>query len=793
MQEEEGVEVVRSPRAGGLSILTDNEKRERTDTLATTEDVFQEEEMGQEATLVEAGRNSPKTALGSIFKPFRKSKSRNKKTNIILPPQIQQINLALVDERRQEANQKADYARRLLETAFRPDNATRDKDDPAEFRAMKKEDMIDTAFKYAVEARQLRSTNPPSDENLQEHRDHGAAAAHEALRFMMASKSRALLTNLNVCEEDDGSINGGVYTPQDIEDAAGKYSEQARSHMEQILSPFEKKITAPAHIILNKPSTHLENRGGEDITLSTLGFDNTFQETSPTKEFSLSSLNEILDEQQSPTAKPGESPVNANTISPLTEADSKKNGRRGRFRHKEEVGVEQPKIKPGTILVPFRRQKESQTKGLNDKLRQVVADSDENSEISEISELESIRALETKIDAKLKKAAANDDGEFSLVDEESLTNEPKFISAPSFDPDVMSLENWDNLIEGGSLDDILAGASARKGKAEATLKKRVIVWRRVTSKMPGASENRKADRKKKKANRQVPPQSFSDTDVQDTPIENMKIIGLESSMEQALVSAEEDELPGETKFVATRESEVMSSKKWDNSVNVANGQREQEPLGIIRPPKWRIMSWGRRNNGGDSSSITNVSPAITKEEFGDKYTSLAEVAESTDEEAVKRLALEDPIVSDIDMLPNRGDPELVRAVFSAEDRKVDSDDANKIDFAPVEVGADNGAETTQKALMSRDAVIQNIYADRKSIPEPPPVDRSTSESIGGLRQGVEPSSSFMEMINIEKIELIERRMEEEEKRARIPKGLVTLFGRRKGKNAAPPLAEKDTA
>lgn len=222
----------------------------------------------------------------------------------------------------------------------------------------------------------------------------------------------------------------------------------ARSHLEYILSTFETKIKAPEHIILNASPV----KEAEDRTLSTLGFDNTFaQEGLPSRKemYSITSLNEIMDKTQSKKSGfVGENTEDTQAVSPLSgtvysDADFVKKRQTSLLRQKSKEGQERAKIKPGTILLPSLDKSNDVEK--RSVVRQDVFDKDDEDDISEISgDLESIRQLATAIDCKLKIAVVEDDGEFSLVGEDTLIIPPCMVSVPSFN--LVSLENWDNLI-----------------------------------------------------------------------------------------------------------------------------------------------------------------------------------------------------------------------------------------------------------------------------------------------------------------------------------------------------------
>jgi hypothetical protein len=787
----EGLEVARSPSAGGLSM---NGSKREIKTLATFEDAGHDE-MGQEATLVETEVSPPKSTLGSVFVKLRRKKSKKKHTNIILPPQINQAVAAQDDGRRQEANQKADYARRLFDAAFRPDDLGRNTKDPAEFNGMKKDDMIHTAFKYAVEARRLNSSTLVSkvatEERecvLEEHRAQGETSALDARRFINAIKSRALLANVDVGDEDDGSINGGLFTPQDIQDAAEKNIDVARSHLEYILSTFEKKIKAPEHIILNASP----EKGAEDRTLSTLGFDNTFaQEASTSRKemLSLTSLNEIMDEATSKkSALVGDHIEDPQAVSPLSgtvysDVDFAKIRRSSLLRRKSKEGQDKVKIKRGTILLPPSC-KNNEVKNRS-VVRQLVTDMDDKDDISEISgDLESIRQLETAIDRKLKKAAVEDDGEFSLVGEDALILPPCMVSVPSFDPSIMSLENWDNLFDGSSLNDVIARSlqprecteneAPKENETNTKHKKKgnmIESWKRRKDHIAMKKEGTKKQ-EEERPTAFVPIESSgppsTDVNIRDDPVDVMTILSLDDTLGPCY-----DLSP--IKFMP------ISSKAHHSDEKERTGEGASL-LDESTVQKRRMMSWRRRSStkgrgaikqtesdeNGDGKLVTGVPKGVT--------TSTDDIVErSSSEDNGERFKISVEI--------NDSVQKNVRKALSADGGNADGEVANKVEFAQVEIGEDN-AVRTEKSLVSRDAVIRNIYAKRTPIVSPHPMERSITAN-GARDQNVEASSSFLDMIEKVKTQAVTSRKEGERPRDQEKRRFSGIFGRKKQKSQAP--------
>lgn len=99
------------------------------------------------------------------------------------------------------------------------------------------------------------------------------------------------------------------------------------------------------------------------------------------------------------------------------------------------------------------------------------------------------------------------------------------------------------------------------------------------------------------------------------------------------------------------------------------------------------------------------------------------------------------------MLLNNANPDIVRKVLSADAGKAEGEDGNPVDFADVEYENED-AVRTQTALMSRDAVLENIYADRTPTKTAKPLERSSTHADGIVEDEIEPSSSFLEMIDI---------------------------------------------
>ena len=218
---DEGVEVVRSPSAGGLSILTNKQENETVPSIE--EDAF-----GQEATLVECcDNNSPtnKTMFGSIYKSLRRKKVKHRFTKYHSSTAARQCSVEFkIGSGRAAARSQSKGSLRAptLGSSLFVENNDVKQEFPAEFKGMTRIDMIETAFKYAVEARRLVSSNQnynALNDALEDHRAQGEAAALEAHHFILACKSRANL-DLDVLKEQNETSMNGLYTPQDIQDAA---------------------------------------------------------------------------------------------------------------------------------------------------------------------------------------------------------------------------------------------------------------------------------------------------------------------------------------------------------------------------------------------------------------------------------------------------------------------------------------------------------------------------------------------------------------------------------------------
>jgi hypothetical protein len=814
----EGVEVVRSPSAGGLSIFTHKQENETVPSIE--EDAF-----GQEATLVECNSLTSKTRLGSIYKSLRRRKVKQA-PSIILPPQLSaQLNLKLaVDERRQEANQKAHYARQLLEAAFvENQHDVSSQEFPAEFKGMSRIDMIETAFKYAVEARRLVSSNKnyaALNDALEDHRAQGEAAALEARHFILACKSRA---NLEEEEQNDVPVNGGLYTPQDIQDAAETHRTRAMFHMEYILSTFDDKIKAPEHIILNRSP----QRNGEDATLSTLGFDNTFQDSPTSKEkYSISSLNEIMDGPQSlvmskqKQQRPRHPLVDTSANNEMQESQpvSPLSGTvESQLRPEiEQVRQEPDTARPPTISEPKRPRltpgslfKSSLSKRLLKKKKNHKRqnDDDGSDDVSSMSELASIRAMEEDFNTKLKKA------QFSLMgsEDQEKRNAPKFVRAPSLDLSIMSLENWDKVADGNSIDEIVKQAEAekeRKIRQEHDASPVVVIseepkqtswtarlWAKsqsenlqvkapttdsaadINTNGPSALELQQARLTGKKPDVVPPPfvivsgedrvQSTLDDIAPQYQVQSMNIFGVDAA------PANEDAMTKSTR--GKKWKNMLSWKKADPSkiigaaklgrkklrdVDTEEGvyHHDGAPKGVTTSTDTDACSWPEARLRSSEERATS----------GDTYRSLAKDVDDAIERAEKQKQDRDPLDYGIDILLNNANPDIVRKVLSADAAKADDSDGKPIDFADVEYENED-AVRTQSALLSRDAVLQNIYADRTQEKPAEPLKRAAT-----FTNSIAPSSSFMNMIDQEK---------QKNEESRKPKRRASFFHRRNGKES----------
>ena len=602
--------------------------------------------------------------------------------------------------------------------------------------------------------------------------------------------------------------------------------------MEYILSTFDEKIKAPDHIILNTSP----ERNGEDVTLSTLGFDNTFQDSPTSKEkYSITSLNEIMDGPQSlimskqqPKQQRPVIQTSANNemqesqpVSPLSgtvESQLKPEVEHVRQAEQEKARStpnepKKPKLTPSSTfqIVTFQENvKQEKEQTTNCTMRG-------SDDVSAMSELASIRALEEDINTKLKKAAQEDGGNFSLVgdNDKEEHNGPKFVRAPSLDLSIMSLENWDKVADGNSLDDIVKQAEAdkeRKIRQEHDISPVMVIpetekvepkptsWTlRLFGKSqsenaiqvqaptitadtntngPSALELQKARLTGKKPDVIPPPfvivsgedrvQSTLDDIAPKYQVQSMNIFGVDAA------PANEDALTKSTR--GKKWKKRLSWKKPDPSKIIGAAKLGRKKARDVDTEEGVYHHDGAPNVITTSTETDACSWAEArlrssegKETHGDTYRTLAEDVDDAIEMAEKQQQNKDPLDSGIDMLLNNANPDIVRKVLSADAGKVDDNGGNPIDFADVEYENED-AVRTQSALMSRDAVLQNIYADRT------PSNKTTKPLIRSatLTNGVAPSSSFMNMIDQEK---------HKNEEARKPKRRASFFHRRKGKES----------
>lgn len=714
---------------------------------------------GQEMILVEeevsVKKEVAKGTLGAEKK--KKTKKKKKRRSLFRKPQTtdkegEQESSALATKSRvvvldsvnQEAAQKASFSRRLLEAALRQYDQTNLRIDESA-----RGQVAHVAFQQAAEARRL--VEGDDDEKdletvISENASKGEAAAAKVRSILAANNTptndiEECADDVNVQQEEEAGMdagNDGVevrketawptrYTPQDIFDEAEVHAATARQHLEAILPILDcvpdDHRSIQAHPLV--PTAGIDTNG-DQFTLSTLGFDNTFQETL----LSITSLNEILDAPLSPL----NSEVGPSNTTPTEE--EKGTSHKGRFswfgrkphlpesKSKDRSGLqeEQGIPEPTTTAAAGAAMAESSNNSVEEDrpverfIASVVKEEDAESvrsDISNRSELERLKELDERTDSKIKEAmefdrsgsltswygvplfdkppdpttqtraeAKSGEGEnkselFSAQVSPRNTKElkPQFVGAPEYDPKVLQSQSWDHLL-----------VKEQESEKEHT-------------EVPDSSAKKKKwgllKRRKQKSD------NHASKDETNVSIEN--------------------------------ETNDLERKQNGNPASTNAGN----------PP-------------GDDDVCTEVnelksSSILSKEEVGDRYTVISEDDDSFHETVTQRVSDKTPLVTDVDMMPDQPEPVDVRLVTSLDAEQRGSNDSDNVKFVDVEIGTDQ----VEKKIMSRETVIEKINTPRK--PKEPAEKLSTVERVRTLpdKEGmssIEPSTSMIEVIDKQKME-----------------------------------------
>lgn len=269
----------------------------------------------------------------------------------------------------------------------------------------------------------------------------------------------------------------------------------------------------------------------------------------------------------------------------------------------------------------------------------------------------------------------------------------------------------------------------------------------------------------------------NDLDVSDGTVKEMKTLNLDADEDSLEPSPDLSPI----KFIKINSKDLAYPEQKGSSAPLVN-----EPTII----KQRLLSWrkGKRSTKGCGASKQTETPEDNK---GKLLTDVPKgVTTSTDDIDARSLSevfgdkLKISVETNTKDIPENANRRIVRKVLSADSGYAVGEVANKVDFAQVEIGEDN-AVRTEKALVSREAVIRNIYAERTPIVNPRrPMERSTTVN-GATKYDVEPSSSFLEMIDKEKSEAVRRREEEARLREKEKRRFSGIFGRKKQKSPPP--------
>jgi hypothetical protein len=500
-----------------LQLQEQEEKKDDDRALAAADDDFPSlpktasyvEEEGQEALWIDR-------SIGPAGEPTKRSLFKKTSTNST-PTTPKQLNILLLDsqantlppppppppplrktnsdaDKQREAAQKAETARKLLDQALSLHVGS---DGQRELLAQ-------SAFREATDARKLleKKTSRELDTVLENAKTKGEAAAALA-RQMQAQEERTVAATITAEEDDEASLRRGpplkLLEEQVLSSkgSADDHASRARQYLEFILPDVGLRGIPRA---TGEGSQKAKVEKMDDM--STLGFDNTYMDASPTAAdpmdiFSIGSLNEILD-----------GPMDKSPEKPLAKNDEPKKKRGGFFggvfrkkTAKEEIPTKSQVNGPNEVMKvtgskaagkkkAAPKTAEKFAKGAEKEVKRFVAtvmveDGDGKTmerEISNIDELKKYQAVDELMERQLLEAMSNDDTE-SLTSHEGVRmhgkqtkpkqdskkksskgaveepdppqspprdygkNRPTFVSVPQGIPGILMQKSWESLVE----------------------------------------------------------------------------------------------------------------------------------------------------------------------------------------------------------------------------------------------------------------------------------------------------------------------------------------------------------
>jgi hypothetical protein len=474
------------------------------------------EEEGQEACWIDrsvSGGLEP-TKPRSLFTSKKSTPTTPKKINgmnILLlntpppppPPPPPRPNDDYDSDKQREAAHKAEMARKLLDQALSVNhihvsNASGEQEDSRELLAQ-------SAFREATDARKLLDTpSQELDTVLLNAKTKGEAAAALA-RQMLLQEERTVAATITAEEDEEASLSKGpplkLLEEQVLDGSKGSgadHASRARQYLEFILPDVGLRGIPRATIQSQQAAVEKMD------DMSTLGFDNTYVDSSPTNAggdpldiLSIGSLNEILD-----------GPMDKSPEKVLAEKDEPKKKRGGFFgsvfrskknNAKEEITSKSQVIAPNEVMKvtgskaagkkkPSPKIAEKTAKGAEKEIKRFVAtvmvedgvEKPLEREISNIEELKKYQAVDEQMERQLLEAMSNDETESvtslqgvrmhgkqakpkpdkKKKSDKDAVEEPEpppprdsekykltFVSVPKGDPGILMQKSWESLVE----------------------------------------------------------------------------------------------------------------------------------------------------------------------------------------------------------------------------------------------------------------------------------------------------------------------------------------------------------
>jgi hypothetical protein len=495
---------------------------------------------------------------------------------------------------------------------------------------------------------------------------------------------------------------------------------------QQRLPAFSPRVSPP---LLTESVDQIDSpHMAVSATISTLGFDNTFEEKTLTNDknpippdlgrvISVSSLNEFMDgdgndadedarkRKKMQKAKSVPAVIASKPMHETTKPPQNKPIFRGIMHRKKKKAPSTTEL--GTAVgVASSKKKISLSRKKRTMDQGIVADEERVKDDDELMYRDNIQKTEDAIKEAMMKADMGSNSA-SINGLKQGPASPSFIAAPVIANGLMTPQSWGTLAAGGSLDDILHEGD--KNPTELSAKEAPVSVDQLP-KESGTTRKFGFFQKLRGKN---------------------KDRGVTASVVAAIVESSE--------AAPEKVTNVVSHPKVAVPFSPAKKQVSDQAVPIDQE-----IPLIRSNDS--RQEIPLIRSDDSRPDMGDKYTALMddEIDKAADD-AKQRLQNKAPIVSDVDMmLTNEPNVFLseIRNVFS-----MDCGDAKDVEgvavFGKVEVGDDENAHT-EETLLNRESVIKAIHTPRHETTIPAtknPMKRSTSTHGP---EGLTASASFME-------------------------------------------------